>query len=69
MSEYTKNLISAIASGDAAATETSFQDAMGSKISAKLETMRQEVAQAMFKTEQVFEDELSDETVETTETE
>ena len=48
--ETVKNLVSALAAGDAAAIETSFNDAMAEKISAKLDDMRQTVAQNMFKT-------------------
>ena len=52
MSEYTKDLISAIAAGDATGTEISFNHAMAEKVSAKLETMQQEVARNMFNTHQ-----------------
>lgn len=45
-----KSLIDAIASGDAVATEQSFGAAMAEKISAKLDTMRQDIAQTMFRT-------------------
>ena len=44
----TRNLINAIASKDATAIEGAFNVAMAEKISGKLETMRQEVAQNMF---------------------
>ena len=44
----TKSLIDAIASKDATAIEGAFNVAMAEKISGKLETMRQEVAQNMF---------------------
>ena len=44
----TRNLIDAIASKDATAIEGAFNVAMAEKISGKLETMRQEVAQNMF---------------------
>lgn len=45
-----KNLIDAISVGDAVATEQSFGAAMAEKISAKLDTMRQDIAQTMFRT-------------------
>ena len=48
----TRNLINAIASKDATAIEGAFNVAMAEKISGKLETMRQEVAQNMFKATQ-----------------
>lgn len=48
----TKSLIDAIANKDATAIEGAFNAAMAEKISGKLETMRQEVAQNMFKTAQ-----------------
>jgi len=44
----TKSLIDAIANKDATAIEGAFNVAMAEKISGKLETMRQEVAQNMF---------------------
>jgi hypothetical protein len=50
MNETTLNLINAIAEGDALETEKAFQAAMAEKISAKLEDMRAQVAQNMFKT-------------------
>ena len=48
----TKSLIDAIANKDATAIEGAFNVAMAEKISGKLETMRQEVAQNMFKATQ-----------------
>ena len=48
----TKSLIDAIANKDATAIEGAFNFAMAEKISGKLETMRQEVAQNMFKATQ-----------------
>jgi len=47
MSEV-KNLIDAISTGDAVGTEQSFGAAMAEKISAKLDVMRQNIAQTMF---------------------
>jgi hypothetical protein len=54
MSEV-RNLIDAIADGNAAETENSFNAAIAEKISGRLESMRQEVAQNMFKTPEVQE--------------
>lgn len=45
----TLELISAISSGDAVATENAFNAAMAEKISAKLDDMRTDVAKTMFK--------------------
>lgn len=44
----TLELINAIASGDAAATEDAFQAAMAEKIGARLDDMRSDVAKTMF---------------------
>ena len=44
-----KDLISAIASGSAIDTENAFNQVMSEKISARLDDMRVEVAQSMFK--------------------
>lgn len=55
MSDTIKNLISAIASGDAATTQDAFNAAMAEKISARLEDMRADVAANMFKTEEPVE--------------
>ena len=44
----TKNLIDAIAAGDAMEIESSFNAAMAEKISVQLDVMRQNVAQNMF---------------------
>jgi hypothetical protein len=49
MSESVKNLINAISAGSAIETEESFNSAMAEKISARIDTMRQEVAANMFK--------------------
>jgi hypothetical protein len=46
----TKDLIDAISTGDAMGIESSFNAAMAEKISVKLDAMRQDVAQNMFKT-------------------
>jgi hypothetical protein len=46
----TRNLIDAIADGNALETESSFNAAIAEKIAASLDNMRQKVAQNMFKT-------------------
>ena len=46
----TRNLINAIADGNALETESSFNAAIAEKIAASLDTMRQTIAQNMFKT-------------------
>lgn len=50
MSEAIKNLVDAMIAKDASNMETSFQAAMAEKISARLDDMRQDIAQNMFKT-------------------
>lgn len=52
MSDTIKDLISAIASGDASTTQDAFNAAMAEKVSARLEDMRADVAANMFKTEE-----------------
>lgn len=49
MSDSVKDLIAAIAMGDATGTENAFNATMAEKISAKLDDMRVSVAQNMFK--------------------
>jgi thymidine phosphorylase len=57
-----KSLINAISTGNALETENAFNATMAEKISARLETMRTDVAQNMFKTpEAVVEEELTQE--------
>jgi len=46
----TRNLINAIADGNALETESSFNAAIAEKIASSLDTMRQTIAQNMFKT-------------------
>jgi len=59
MNENVQNLINAIADGDAVGTEVAFNAALADKISARLDTMRQEVAQTMFASQQaVVEEEI-----------
>jgi len=48
MSETVQNLVHAIRAGDALETENAFVSAMQEKLSAKLDDMRQSVAQSMF---------------------
>lgn len=49
MTGTTRDLVDAIATGDAVGIETTFNAAMAEKISVHLDAMRQEVAQNMFK--------------------
>ena len=51
MSQTTYDLVDAIISGDSVTIEDAFNAAMADKISARLEGMRQDVAQSMFQTE------------------
>lgn len=52
MSDTIKNLISAIATGDAAMTQDAFNSAMAEKVSIALDNRREEVAASMFKAEE-----------------
>lgn len=45
----TRDLIDAISTGDSVGIESAFNTAMAEKITVKLDAMRQEVAQNMFK--------------------
>lgn len=65
--EAVKNLVDALAAGDAAAIETSFNDAMAEKISARLDDMRIDVAKSMFANQEVTSEEPAGEPVVTTE--
>ena len=49
MTGTTRDLVDAIATGDAVGIESSFNAAMAEKISVQLDVKRQEVAQNMFK--------------------
>lgn len=49
MTGTTRDLVDAIATGDAVGIESAFNAAMAEKISVNLDAMRQEVAQNMFK--------------------
>ena len=51
MTQGVNDLIDAIASGDSIAIETAFNTEMATRISDRLEDMRVEVAQNMFRTE------------------
>jgi len=53
------NLINAIADGNAMETESSFNAAIAEKISARLDDMRANVAQGMFKTQEAVEEEVT----------
>lgn len=64
MTQGVKDLISAIASGDSVAIDNAFNAEMATRISGKLEDMRVEVAQGMFREQEeveIEEEELSDE--------
>ena len=58
MNETVQNLVQAIRAGDALETENAFTMAMQEKLSAKLDDMRQSVAQSMF-TQETELDEVS----------
>jgi thymidine phosphorylase len=52
MSNSVRDLVAAIAMGNAVETEQAFNATMAEKISAKLDDMRVSVAQSMFKAQQ-----------------
>ena len=56
MSTGVKDLIDAIATGDSLAIDSAFNSEMASRISERLDDMRVEVAQSMFRTESVGDD-------------
>ena len=60
MNETVQNLVQAIRAGDALETENAFTLAMQEKLSAKLDDMRQSVAQGMFNQEVVTEETLDE---------
>lgn len=66
MSDSVRDLVTAIAMGNAVETEQAFNNTMAEKISAKLDDMRVTIAQSMFKQEQQDVD-LEQETVESEE--
>lgn len=53
-----RDLIDAIASGDSQATQQAFETEMMSRVSVRMDAMKQEVAQNMFKFDQVVEEEV-----------
>ena len=64
MTQGVNDLIDAIASGDSIAIETTFNTEMATRISDRLEDMRVEVAQNMFRTESTQPEEVSEEPTE-----
>jgi hypothetical protein len=56
----TLDLVHAIINKDAVATETAFNAAMSEKISAGIDTLRTDIAQSMFNTATVSEEDLSE---------
>ena len=67
MTQGVYELIDAIAAGDSLAIEQSFNAEMANRISTRLEDMRVDVAQNMFRTESVESEEVAEETEETSE--
>lgn len=67
MTQGVYELIDAIAAGDSLAIEQSFNAEMANRISTRLEDMRVDVAQNMFRTESVESEEVAEETEEETE--
>lgn len=60
----TRDLIDAIQSGDSVAVQGAFETAMAERVAARLDTMRQDVAQSMFKescSKKMKEEEVSEE--------
>lgn len=62
MTQGVYELIDAIAAGDSLAIEQSFNAEMANRISTRLEDMRVDVAQNMFRTESVESEEVAEET-------
>ena len=56
MNDTTRNLVYAIADGDALGTQNAFAAAMAEKLSTRLDTMRAEVAQSMFAAQETQEE-------------
>ena len=56
MTQGVKDLINAIAEGDSVAIEAAFNSEMANRISDRLDDMRVDVAQNMFRTESVSEE-------------
>jgi hypothetical protein len=71
MTQGVKDLISAIAAGDSVAIDAAWNSEMATRISSKLDDMRQSVAKGMFATEQTDEEqeETQEDSVEETEVE
>lgn len=73
MTQSVKDLINAISEGDASTIDAAFNSAMAEKISARMEDMRVQVAQNMFKspvaeeTEEVAEEQVEEAVEETVE--
>ena len=67
MTQGVYELIDAIAAGDSLAIEQSFNAEMANRISTRLEDMRVDVAQNMFRTESVESEEVAEEVAEETE--
>lgn len=61
MNETVQNLVNAIVAGDAVETEQAFASAMAEKLSARMEDMRQSVAQSMFAQPEAVAEQLSTE--------
>ena len=57
MNDTIDTLVNAIAAGDALETENAFSAAMAQKVSSKLEDMRMNMAQNMFKSPEVESEE------------
>jgi cell division protein FtsB len=60
-----QDLINAIDSGDSTTIDAAFENEMASRISTKLDDMKVDIAQNMFKSQQEVTDELSAEDLET----
>ena len=58
----TRDLIDAIEVGDSVAVQSAFENAISQRIADRLDTMRQDVAQSMFKTEVAAESVVEEET-------
>lgn len=69
MTQGVLDLIQAIDSGDSQTIDNAFNAEMAARVSSRLDTMRQDMAQNMFKEEQVSEEVVQEETTEITFTE
>jgi thymidine phosphorylase len=61
MNDTIDTLVNAIAAGDALETENAFSAAMAQKVSSKLEDMRMNISQNMFKSSEAETEEYSEE--------